>query len=431
MKSFSRREMLKASITGSVAAALPFNLTGSNLSDQERDLYEKLDAAAMQTTLHLDDYNEPVVIQSIDLLEASTDAGRYIFVRVRSKDGAEGYSVAHGNVRQFHPVFTNRIAPYFIDKDARDLESLIGEVYDYRSNYKLQGLGLWGPIAWLEMAVLDLLGQVKRKPVSELMGGMLHPEVPMYIASGSRDTTPQEEVEKLQRLIEETGSKAVKFKVGGRMSNNCGRKSNNLDSLTVPGRTEALIPLTRKVLGDDITLYADANGSYDAEYGIRVGRMLEEINAGFYEEPCPFDFLEDTRLVTQALNIPVAGGEQEVSHWKFRWMIANRAMDIVQTDLHYFGGFIRCARVARMADVVGLPIVKHLSGGLGYAQMIQFISAVPNAGESQEYKGAVERTGSWFDPPITFRNGALNVPTSPGFGMVAAPDLIKNAQKMG
>jgi L-alanine-DL-glutamate epimerase-like enolase superfamily enzyme len=55
----------------------------------------------------------------------------------------------------------------------------------------------------------------------------------MYIASGSRDTTPQEEVEKLQRLIEETGSKAVKFKVGGRMSNNCGRKSNNLDSLTV------------------------------------------------------------------------------------------------------------------------------------------------------------------------------------------------------
>ena len=66
-----------------------------------------------------------------------------------------------------------------------------------------------------------------------------------------------------------------------------GRMSRNRDSL--PGRTEALIPLARKTLGDEMTLYADSNSSYDVTNAIRIGRLLEDNDYAFVEEPCPFD----------------------------------------------------------------------------------------------------------------------------------------------
>jgi len=63
-----------------------------------------------------------------------------------------------------------------------------------------------------------------------------------------------------------------------------------------------LIPLVRKALGDDVTLYADSNSSYDAEHAIRIGRLMEEHDYGFFEEPCRFDHLEETKQVADALS---------------------------------------------------------------------------------------------------------------------------------
>ena len=149
--------------------------------------------------------------------------------------------------------------------------------------------------------------------------------------------------------------------------------SNNHES--PPLRSETLIPLVRKELGDEMTLYADSNSSYDVENAIRIGRMMEAHDYAFFEEPCPFDHLWETKQVADVLMIPVAGGEQEFSLRRFRWTIENRGVDIVQPDLHYFGGFIRCTRVARLAEEAGLPCTVHMSGaGLGYLYVLHFAS---------------------------------------------------------
>ena len=80
---------------------------------------------------------------------------------MRSKDGAEGYSVSN-NAQQISlwAIQVNRLQPYFIGKDARDLDNLLEEVYVYQSNYKLQSLALWVPLATIEFAILDLLGRI-------------------------------------------------------------------------------------------------------------------------------------------------------------------------------------------------------------------------------------------------------------------------------
>ena len=229
-------------------------------------------------------------------------------------------------------------------------------------------------------------------------------------------------MERIVKSVQETGAKAIKFKIGGRMS-------KNADSL--PGRSEALIPLVRKVLGDEMTIYADSNGSYDAHKAIEIGRLLEDANIDFYEEPCPFDHLEETKQVADALTIPIAGGEQENSLRRFRWMIHNDCVQIVQPDLHCFGGFIRCIRVARMAAEAGMPCTLHISGTYfsGYFYMLHFASCVPNIGPYQEYKGKRKDVPFSCDTSsLESRNCVIRIPSGPGFGITLDPDFVKKAQ---
>ncbi len=377
----------------------------------------ELAAAASRPVLTPQVVAAPVIIESIEVLYN----GQFYIIRSRSKDGAEGIAVANDKAAYLYPLMKQLVIPYFIGKDARDLEALIDGVYVVNSNYKLAGLALWCCVAWVEFSLLDLLGQVAQKSVGELLGTVLRQNIPLYVASGRRDTTPEQEVAILQKRMAETGARAVKFKVGGRMS-------KNADSIM--GRSEGLIKLSRKVLGDDITIHADGNGSFDPPKGIIIGKMLEEINAYFYEEPCPFDHLEETKEVADALTIPVAFGEQETSLRRFRWVLENDAAQIIQPDLHYNGGMIRAIRVARMAEAAGKEITLHISSGLCYLQMLHFASITPNIGKYQEFKTGIEATGHFFDPCLKARDGQVAVPTRPGWGLADVRGLLDKATQL-
>jgi L-alanine-DL-glutamate epimerase-like enolase superfamily enzyme len=406
----NRRSFVKTAVGLGCYAAVP----GRGAGKAAKPTLAQLDRAASAPLLKLDSITSPVRIASIELLRDQ----RNYFLRTRSTDGAEGIAVTNGRVKYLYPMLQQLVIPYFVGKDARQIESLLDGVYVHSSNYKLSGVAFWCCVAWAEFSILDLLGKIVRQPVGDLFGGVIRREVPIYMASGNRNTTPEQEVAVLARHIEQTGARAVKFKVGGRMS-------NNADSM--PGRTEGLARIVRKHLGDKVTIYADANGSYDAPKGIEIAKLLQDHGINMFEEPCPFDYLEETKQVADAVDIPIAGGEQETSMHRFRWMIHNDAVQIVQPDLHYNGGFIRAARIARMAAQAGMSIVPHMSGeGTGYIEVLQFASFTPNMGPFQEYKGSVEQTGPWYDPPLRLKDGAINVPAGPGLGITV--DLLRNAK---
>jgi L-alanine-DL-glutamate epimerase-like enolase superfamily enzyme len=416
----NRRSFLVGAVgTGVAGWSLGGVLQGKTKNgNHDRPDVRDLDKAAALPVLKAEGLRSPVIIESIKLLKKDRD----YFVRVRSKDGAEGISLTNPPREEYLDKILNQLViPFFIGKDARDLENLLWELYRWKDNYKLYGLALWSPQAWVEFAILDLLGRIAGKSMGTLLGDILRKDVAIYVASGRRDTTPEQEVEYLQKLVQQSGAKAVKFRVGGRMS-------RNADAM--PGRTEKLIPLVRKTLGDVIDIHADSNSSYDPPQAIKVGRLLEEVKAVYFEEPCQFDRLEDTKIVADNLTIPVAGGEQESSDWRFRWMIANRGVDIVQPDLHYYGGMIRSVRVARMAQVAKMPTTVHISGGFGFVYMLHFASCVPDIGRYQEYKLGTEKFGSWFDPPIGVKDGKMTVPSGPGIGIRDVEGLLKDAKEV-
>jgi len=415
-----RRSFLGLTAAGAFATANASEATASAApaaSARRAVSEDALQAIAAKPVLKTDAFRSPVRIQSLALLRK----GREYFIHARSTDGAEGIAVTNERAGILAPILNKQVIPYFIGKDARALEEHLWGVYRHASNYKLQGLAFWCPVAWVEFALLDMLGRIAGQSIGALLGGVIRREVKCYVASGRRDSTPEQEVDYLKKLVDETGCRAVKFRVGGRMS-------RNADAL--PGRTERLIPLARKALGDAIELHADANSSYDPPQAIAVGRMLEDVNAVYFEEPCPFDHLEDTRRVADALTLPVAGGEQEYSHWRFQWAVQNRGVDIVQPDLQYYGGLIRSLRVARMADLAGMPTTVHISGGFGFIYMLHFASVVPDIGAYQEYKQGIEEYANWFDPPLAAKEGALVVPSGPGVGIADIAAVLKGAEKI-
>ena len=408
----SRRTFLKSSAALAFAASMrsASGATAKTTGPSADDLRRIMDAPVLK----LDSVTSPVSVASMELLRN----GRHFLVRTRSTDGLEVITVPNPAIMaKAYPVFLGQVLPVFKGKDARTIESLHWEVYRHGSNYKMQGQLFWVSVMAAEQAMLELMGQAAKRPVADFFGGATRRDVPVYYASGNRGNTPEAEIEYLQKLVAGSGVRAIKFRLGGRMN-------RNEDSL--PGRTEKLIPLVRKTFGDGMTLYADANSSYDAKEGIRIGRIMEAHRYAFYEEPCEFDDLWGTKQVADALSIPVAGGEQEFSLHRFHWMIAQRGVDIVQPDLHYGGGFIRATKVARMAAAAGMQVVPHMSGGgLGYLDVVQFASFTPNIGPFMEFKGDATIPVSCPTSSLKCENGSVRCPTGPGFGVTVDPDFVK------
>src|SRR5438105_14973560 len=154
---WNRRHFLQSAAGAGVVAA---GGRRAAAADERRPTVEQLDRAAARRVLHLDALKAPVKIAALELLRN----GRTFLVRARSTDGAEGLVVPNADrLQDVYPVFLRRVAPFFVGKDARDLEPLLDELYRHDSNYKFQGLALWVCVAAAEFAVLDLLGRTAGK----------------------------------------------------------------------------------------------------------------------------------------------------------------------------------------------------------------------------------------------------------------------------
>ena len=413
----NRRHFISTTFMGGMAAALPLSSYGSipGFKTQYPD-YNGLNEIEKRPVLKRQLFPSPVIIKTLELLRF----GRSFLCRVRSADGAEGISVAHDGIYSHYLIFLS-IQRLFIGKDARDLDSLMDQVYI--RNYRLQGIALGIPSATIEFAILDMLGRIADKSIGLLIGEIHKPRIEFYLATEGRGTSAEETLKVWQPQVEECKAKEIKIRVGG------GHMTNNIDN--PPGRTQKLIPLFRKTFGDKMDISADANGSFTVDEAIRVGKVLEEYGIIRYEEPVPYDYYEETKQVADALKVPISGGEQDQSFHQLRWMLVNDGLDIIEPDVFYFGGMIRSMKIARLAEVCGRKqCTPHMSPGrLGFLYAFHFVSALPNGGYRPEFKGFETdvpyecKTG-----PIKSENGAVTVPTGPGSGVDIDTEYIKKHQ---
>jgi len=419
----TRREIFKSSFASAAAAILPNPSTRHHTpaSSEFAANCAKLDAVAALPVFKRELFPNPVIIDSIELLHYK----KSWLCRVRSKDGAEGISISNAQqMASLWPIFMDRVAPFFLEQDARDLERLLELSMVFQSNYKATGLAVFVPLATLEFAILDMFGKMSKRPIGLLISDKIYnPKIAVYQANGERYISAEETIAHLQRDVAISKAKAIKFKLGGRMSH----------VETPPGRSEKLIPLVRKTFGDQMVISADSNGSYTPAEAIPIGKIMQEYKYAFYEEPVPFDDYDGLQQVADALTIPIALGEQEPSTFNFRHVLANNSVGIVQQDMFYFGGMVRCMKVARMAAALNKQCIPHISStGLGYLYMMHFVSAITNSGPYHEFK-EFNNDLPYTCATSTLRsddNGVITVPTSPGVGVDIDPAYIAKHEVM-
>ena len=197
-----------------------------------------------------------------------------------------------------------------------------------------------------------------------------------------------------------------------------------------PGRTEEIIPTIRKELGAEVDLLIDANSCYTPERAIEVGHILQDNEYCHYEEPCPYWELEQTKKVTDALDINVTGGEQDCDLPTWKRIIEMRAVDIIQPDILYLGGINRTLRVVEMAKIAGLPVTPHCANmSMVTLFTMHLLRAIPNAGKYLEFSIEGSDYYPWQDglftqSPYNIEDGHARITDLPGWGVEINPEWL-------
>ena len=344
------------------------------------------------------------------------------FVRMTMEDGSFGWGqLSTYNADITSTIFHRQVAPWALGAELDDIGDLVSRIeereHKYPGSYRCRAL------AGLDTAFWDWKGRREMKPVVELLGGKPGP-LRAYASSMRRDITPEAEAERLCRLRDDFGFDAFKWRVGAE----CG---HDVDEW--PGRTEAVIPVVAKALGDGVAKLVDGNSGFSVARAIAVGRMLTDHGIGHFEEPTPYWKLDDTRQVREALDIDVTGGEQDWDFNIWRRMIEIGAVDILQPDVMYMGGIARTLDVCRMGAAAGLPITPH-SANLSLVTIctMHLLGAIPNPGKYLEF--SIEgpdyypwQDGLFLGDPFRVTDGKVAIPSGPGWGVEINPAWLDGA----
>lgn len=345
------------------------------------------------------------------------------FVRASVEDGTQGWGQAAPYCADITAqVIHRQVAPHALGRDARGVDAILDLARD--REHKFPGSYLRRAMGGLDTALWDWRGKAEGKPVCSLIGGSPG-SLRAYGSSMKRDISPKDEAERLKRLRQEKGFDAFKFRIGSEV----GRDRDEW-----PGRTEEIVPLMRAAMDEEVALLADANSCYSPARAIEVGRMLQDNGVSHYEEPCPYWEFEQTKQVADALEIDVAGGEQDCMMANWRAMIEGRIVDVIQPDVCYLGGISRSLRVAGMAEAEGIPVTPH-SANLSMATLfaMHLLRAIPNAGKYLEFsiEGADYypwQEGLFLEDPFSIRDGRAFVGEAPGWGVEINPEWLARSR---
>jgi len=353
---------------------------------------------------------EAALSQPFAYSRAWYDTRTAMVVEIETDSGLTGWGECYGPARMTAAV-VEAIAPWLVGEDPLRTDHLWAMIYTRLRDHGQKGVVIQG-LSGVDIALWDIKGKHFGAPCHQLLGGALRTEVKAYATGLYR----RKGGDPLQYLPEEAagyvadGFSAVKLKVGFGVEEDA-----------------AVTRAVRAAIGNRVTLMVDANHAFDAIAAIRLGRMIEEHDIGWFEEPVPPEDLAGYRAVKEAISIPVAGGECEFTRFGFRDILVSRAIDIIQPDTCAAGGLSECKKIADMAEAFGVRYNPHVWGtGIAIAASLQLLAVLPtqtpNSLAPVEPMLEFDRTEHPIRQAILMRpiehvRGAVRVPEGPGLGI--------------
>ncbi len=353
---------------------------------------------------------EAALSQPFAYSRAWYDTRTAMVVEIETDEGLIGWGECYGPARITAAVVQS-IAPWLIGQDPLRTDFLWQMIYSRLRDHGQKGVVIQG-LSGIDIALWDIKGKHFGIAVHRLLGGPRRSEVQAYATGLYR----RKSGDPLRYLAEEAagyaadGFKAVKLKVGFGVEEDA-----------------AVTRAVREAIGPDVGLMVDANHAYDAVAAIRLGRMIEVHDIGWFEEPVPPEDMAGYRAVKAAISIPIAGGECEFTRFGFRDLLASRAIDIIQPDTCAAGGLSECKKIADMAEAFGVRYNPHVWGtGIAIAASLQLLAVLPSHMPPSlapvEPMLEFDRTEhpirqSLLVQPIEHTNGVVRVPDGPGLGI--------------
>ncbi len=339
------------------------------------------------------------------------DTRNALLVEIVDDSGAVGWGECYGPAEVTQSGISSFYAPLLIGWDPLKNEAAWQHCWRASLDFARKGI-MMGAMSGLDMALLDLKGKLLNVSVSELMGGRVRDQVQCY-ATGMY-FRKQPELALLETILTEAadyvnqGFGALKIKVG---------KNIAFD--------KQLIVAMRKTFPDS-RLMADSNHAYDLPEAIEIGRVLDEQDYGWFEEPLSPEFKGKFRQLADKVNVPIATGECEQTRWGFQDLLESGGVHIAQPDLAYCGGPTEAVKIRTIASSHGINTVPHCWGTqLNLACATHFLATTTvEPGRAEITEPLLEKDltpnpmrDEMYAIGVEIEGGAVKVPTAPGLGV--------------
>jgi L-alanine-DL-glutamate epimerase-like enolase superfamily enzyme len=438
----SRRSFFKKSALGGLALGGSF-------------MFSPFEDVMAHSTSKVNRFSAPSDLKITDLRYAVTAVmGRTAIIRIDTNQGIYGLGeVRDGADERYALMLKSRL----LGKNPCNVEMLFKSIKQFGGPSRQAG-----GVCAVEMALWDLCGKAYNVPAWQLLGGRYRDKVRMY-ADTPEANSPEEQKKLIKYRVEDQGYTWLKMDVSigelkgkpGTVVNSkfwenaqgalqqWGDQSNYMSygntvhpftqiQITDKGFEElsAIVENVRSMVGYDIPLSTDHYGHFDMNNCIRLGRALEKYRLAWLEDMVPWQYTEQWKTISEALETPTLTGEDIYLLENFRNLIDNRAVDIIHPDLASSGGLLETKRIGDYAEEHGIAMAMHQAG-----TPISFMANVHCAAATQNFLALEHHSVDvpWWESLVKttdgrkiIEKGFANVPlAAPGLGIELVDDVVK------
>ena len=331
-------------------------------------------------------------------------------------------------------VIERTLKPLLVGEDPLLIEHLWQKMFARTRQFGRRGVVMHA-ISGIDIALWDIAGKVAKLPVYKLLGAA-RDRVEAYASGGFYQAGKSAaELAGEAEAYRARGFKGMKMKVGRNPSTGTHLRQliGKAEFCEVdPGEDLARVAAVRQALGPNAKLMVDVNCAWSPDVAIEMGRAMEAQKLYWIEEPVATDDIEGSARVADALATPIAGYETENGLYGFRQLIDKGAVDIVQPDIAWSGGFSEGRRIAAYAQAHHKMVAPHaFAGAVLLVASLHFAAAIPNGLLLEWDQNPNALRDELLKEPLDLeKDGTVRPPERPGLGIEldrAAVDRYRSA----
>ncbi len=437
LTSKDRRSFLKKTALGGISLA---GLMGLSFQDTIAQTTSSVPRASAPSDLKITDmrYCLTAVMGGTPIIRIDTNQGIYGLGEVR--DAADA---------RYALILKSRI----LGENPCNVEKIFKIIKQFGGQARQAG-----GVCAVEMALWDLCGKAYNVPAWQLLGGRYRDSIRIY-ADTPESKSPEEQLKRIKFRTETQGYTWLKMDVsigdlknipgslvnpeilkgGGNQFSGGGYMSyaNTKHPFTGIQITEKglnhlaeKVDKVRSMVGYEIPMSTDHYGHFDLNNCIRLGKALEKYRLAWLEDMVPWQYTEQHKTITNALETPTLTGEDIYLLEYFKPLIDNHAVDIIHPDLASSGGLLETKRIGDYAEEKGIAMAMHQAG-----TPVSFMANVHCAAATQNFLSLEHHSVDldWWEGLVKkvdgikmIDKGFAPVPlTAPGLGIELVDEEVK------